>query len=304
MTGQDQAAETPQQPPPQNRPMMAALWMLFAVVSFSLMAIGGREISKELDTFQLMFFRSALGLLIVVLIVVFSGTGFSRFRTKRFKRHIVRNCFHFVGQFGWFFAVALIPLAQVFAIEFTTPLWVAIFSPLLLGEKLTKGRLLAVLIGFSGILIVVQPWQGQLDPGALAVVIAAIGFCFSMIVTKQLTSTESPLVIVFYMSLIQAPMGLIPALWVWVNPSMITMFWLVVISVFGLTAHYSIARAFAYADAIVVAPMDFLRLPVILVVGLLVYGEVVGPAILIGGAIILFGNWMNLWLETRQKKSN
>lgn len=292
----------PPQPPPQSKPLLAALWMMVALASFSLMAVGGREISKELDTFQLMFFRGLFGLILVLIFASFTRRGFAQFRTTKFKLHVVRNLVHYVGQFGWFMAVALIPLAQVFAIEFTTPLWVALLAPLILGERLTKGRILSVLIGFAGILVVVQPWQNSLEPGAIAVVIAAIAFALSLITTKRLTGTDSPLAIVFYMSIIQAPISAVPAFFGWVTPSAETLGWLFLISFCGMSAHYSIARAFVHADAIVVVPMDFLRLPLISIVGYLVYSEGITLGVVVGGCMILLANWLNLWREARPQR--
>ena len=126
--------------------------MLGAVVSFSAMALAGRVVSVDLDTFEIMTYRSLVGVVVMATIIFASG-GVRRIQTDRFSLHLIRNICHFTGQNLWFYALTLIPLAQLFALEFTTPLWVLILSPLLLSERLTRVRILVALIGFSGIVM-------------------------------------------------------------------------------------------------------------------------------------------------------
>ena len=279
-------------------PLKAALWMLGALLSFSGMAVAGREISAELDTFQLMFYRSVLGFLIILGIAAATG-GFGQFQTRRLGLHVSRNAIHFVGQFGWFYGVALIPLAEVFAIEFTSPLWVALLAPFFLGERLTRARVLAVVVGFCGAMVVIRPGFTEFNAGTLAVLVAALGFAGSTITTKRLAATEAPLAILFYMSLVQAPLGLLPSLGNLQMPGGVTWAWLVVVTLAGLSAHFCMAQAFRRADATLVIPIDYLRLPLIALVGMALYAEPLDPFILIGGAIILAGNYWNIRAETR-----
>ena len=132
----------------QDRPGRAAVWMLGAIASFSSMAVAGREVSVQLDTFELMMYRSAVGVLIVSAVLSVTG-GWKNVTTDRLGLHLARNVAHFTGQNLWFFAVTVIPLAQVFALEFTQPIWVLLLSPLLLGERLTFVRSLAAAMGFA-----------------------------------------------------------------------------------------------------------------------------------------------------------
>ncbi len=277
--------------------------MFGALVSFSTLAVAARNVSEELDTFQLMFFRSVIMLALVVAIGALSPGGLGQFRTKNLKGHLARNCAHFVGQFGWFFGVAAIPLAQVVAIEFTTPLWIGVFAPFLLAERMTVVRGLVLLAGFSGVLVVVRPWEADLEAGSVAVMVAAVGFALSMIATKRLTRSDSVLCILFYMGLMQAPMGLLPALaGGWVVPSTEVWAWMLMVSVCGMTAHFCLAKALASADALVVAPMDYLRLPVFAAVGYVFFSETVGIEVVLGGLVILSSNWLNTWLEARRTR--
>ena len=284
----------------QGNVLYAAAWMMGALVSFAAMAIAGREISRELDTFQLMFFRSIIGLIIVVSIGSFLPGGLRSFKTDRQKLHTVRNLFHFVGQFCWFYAITLISLAEVFALEFTTPIWVAIVAPLVLKESMSKGRAFAVVIGFIGVLIVLRPGLTEFGVGHMAMLIGAVGFATSMLTTKKLSATESPLTILFWMAVIQAPMGLVGSLSHFVIPGLWTSLWLLVVGICGFTAHYCITQSFRWADATVVAPMDFFRLPLIAFVGMSFYSEALDPFVFIGGAVILTGNYLNIRYERKR----
>jgi drug/metabolite transporter (DMT)-like permease len=278
----------------------AALWMIGAVVSFSTMAVAGRAVFEELDVYQLMFYRSALGLPLILVFAAFDKGGLRQFRTRRIGLHIARNLSHLVGQFGWFFALAVIPLAQLFALEFTTPLWVTALAPLLLGESLTRMRLAAMALGFMGVLVVLRPGLADVSLGSIIMLIGAVGFAGSLMATKRMTVTEKPLTIIFYMTLIQTPVGLLLAINDLHWPTPVTGLWLILVAILGFTAHFYIIRAFSLADAIVVAPMDFLRLPIIAAVGVLIYGEALELWVFVGGALVLVGNYGNLMAEHRK----
>ena len=276
---------------------LAGVWMGGALFSFLSMAIAGRELSVELNTFQILFFRSIIGLLIVSLIL--SRLGWHQVRTGQLRLHIVRNITHYVGQFGWFFAISLIPLAQVFAIEFTIPIWTAVLAPFLLGERLTPARGLVVAIGFAGILIILRPGMVPFELGAVSALIAAVGYALSHTLTKKITRTDTPLAVIFYMTVIQLPMGAVPSLIDWTTPSLAMAPWLFLVGATALSAHYCVARAFAHADAMVVIPMDFLRLPMVALLGLTFYGEPLDPWVLAGAAVIFAAIFLNIVSERR-----
>ena len=270
----------------------AALWMSGALLSFMAMAVAGRELSRELGTFQILFVRSFVGLAVVAVLI--HRTGWIQLRTTAFRAHLLRNITHFGGQYGWFYGIALIPLAEVFAIEFTVPIWTAVLATIVLGERMKALRAIAVAIGFCGVLVILRPGIAIVSPGALAVFAAALGYATSHVLTKRLSRTDTPLAILFYMTAIQLPLGLVPALPKWVWPSAALWPWVVVVAVTALSAHYCLARAFRLADATVVVPMDFLRLPLIAVVGFFAYGETLEVWVLVGAIIVFVGAWLNL----------
>jgi drug/metabolite transporter (DMT)-like permease len=291
--------------PPRSDPaaaLRAALWMLGAVLSFSSMAVAGRAVSFELDTFEIMMYRSLVGFVLVV--VAAGAAGHLRSITLRAPAlHLIRNLSHFTGQNLWFYAITMIPLAQVFALEFTAPLWVLVLSPLVLGERMTRVRALAALIGFSGILIVARPSPETINAGTLAAAGAAIGFAGSILATKRLTRTESLTCILFWMTATQIVFGIVCAGFdgdiAWPSPAALP--WLVVIGCAGLVAHVCLTTALSIAPATVAAPVDFLRLPLIAVIGLMVYGEAIDAWVLIGAGVIFGANYLNLWVETRKR---
>jgi len=281
--------------------LKAALWMLGAIASFSAMAVAGREVSQWLDTFEIMTYRSLVG--IVVLWIILTLTGQWRQVTRRsIGTHVVRNAAHFTGQNLWFYAMTSIPLAQVFALEFTSPIWVVLLSPLILGEPLTRLRLMSVLAGFVGILIVARPSPDTISPGLIAAASSAVFFALSVMFTRLLTRTETVLCIMFWLTLMQAVFGIIFSAWDgdMVAPSAQTLPWLVLIGLAGLLAHYCLTSALAIAPATVVVPIDFVRLPTIAIVGMLLYGEALDAWVFVGAAVIFAANYANIWYANRR----
>lgn len=284
-----------------NSPVLkAALWTAGALASFIAMAISGRELASELSTFQILFFRSLIGL--AVISIALSRTGWSQIRTTRPVLQVVRNIAHYVGQFGWFYGIALLPLAQVFALEFTIPIWATFLAPFLLSERITAGRLATIVIGFIGILIILRPGMVPINLATMAVLMAAVGYALAHLMTKMLISTDSPLTILFYMTVVQLPLGLVPSLYDWVWPSQLMWPWLIVVGLSALCAHYCLSRAFILADALMVLPMDFLRLPLIALIGYLFYNETLDVLVFIGALVILGGNIIGVTTEAKAKK--
>ena len=288
----------------QQRPYLATLWMVGALISISGMAIAGRELSSELNAFQISFTRSFLCLL--SLFVLLTIIGFKKVKTQKLKLHIFRNTIHFGGQTGWLYGVALLPLAEVFAIEFTAPIWTAILATILLKEQLTRYRTASILIGFIGILIILRPGLQIIQPAALVVLFATICFASTYVFTRYMASSESPLTIIFYMNLIQLPLGLATSIPNWNMPSFELWPWAILLGLTGLGSHFCFAHAFKHADAAVVSPLDFMRLPLIAFIGFSFYDEGWDLLILLGGTIIFAGNLLNIYSEHRSfgKKSD
>ena len=280
--------------------LRAGIWMTGAMLSFTLMAISGRSLADKLDTFEIMTYRSLIGIVIVLAVAFYAGT-WRQFSTQRLGLHLVRNLFHFAGQNLWFFALIYVPLSQMFVFEFSSPLWVAIFAPLILSERLTLTRFFAATIGFFGILVVVRPDFSNLPPELIAAALCAIGFAGATITTKLLTRTETITCILFWLVALQALFGFIMAGYDGQIdvPQGTEWGWLSLIGVCGLCAHFCITSALQLAPATVVTPFEFLRLPMVSVVGVWLYSEGLEWQVFVGALVVLGANWMNIRAETR-----
>ncbi|MDU8926872.1 DMT family transporter [Alisedimentitalea sp. MJ-SS2] len=287
--------------PVQAEPLKAVFWMSGAIFSFSSMAIAGRELSTELDTFEIMMYRSFIGIVIVLAVAAVAGR-LNHIHFRQLRLHGLRNLAHFTGQNLWFYALTLIPLAQLFALEFTSPIWVLLLSPLFLGERLTLVRIASALIGFVGILIVTRPTPDSINLGIILAAVSAVCFALTTLATKRLTRTEPITAILFHLTVMQAVMGVICAGYdldiAW--PSLASLPFVLVVGLGGLLAHFCIAKALSLAPATVVVPIDFIRLPAIAVVGMLLYSEPLDLFVLVGALVIFAANYLNIWSETRK----
>ena len=281
--------------------LRAVFWMSGAILSFSAMAVAGRYLASGLDTFEIMLYRSVIGVVIVLAIVAMKGR-FEEISTRAFGLHLVRNIFHFTGQNLWFYAIATIPLAQVFALEFTAPIWAVFLAVPVLGERLSALRLVVAAIGFAGIMVITRPWLTAISPGLLSAALAAVGFAGSAVLTRRLTRHVSVLAILFWLTAMQTVFALIAAGYdgriTW--PVAADVPWLVLVALGGLVAHYCLTTALSLAPASVIMPIDFLRLPLIALVGALLFKETVPPAVFVGAAMIFFANYLNIRQESRQ----
>lgn len=264
-------------------------WLTLMLV----IAIAGREAMRELTVFQLMEMRSLIGLVLLWPLVRAAG-GLPALRTHRLREHAVRNTVHYAAQYAWFAALTMIPLAQVVAIEFTMPIWIVLLAALFLGERITASKVLAVALGLLGVGLIVRPSTSGLSPGQLVALAAALGFAVSVTMVKSLTRTDSAVTLMFWMLVVQSLLGALPALWVWRWPSAATWGWVLLVAFCGTFSHYCMARALRHADATVVMPMDYLRVPLSALAGWLLYAERMDLLTVAGTALILGGNLLNL----------
>ena len=280
--------------------LRGALWMGGAMLSFAVMAVSARELLRTMGSFEILFLRSLVSFALVLAILPRFGLGV--LRTRRFGLHAVRNVLHFGGQYAWVYAIAMLPLATVFAIEFTMPVWTAVLAVPILGERLNRGRIVMLALGLTGVLVILKPGFGVVQPAALAMLAGSFAYASVNIATKRLAEKDSAFAILFYMSAIQLPLGLVPALAQWVTPGIADLPWIVAIGAAGLSSHYCLTRALRIADATLVVPVDFLRLPLIAVVGMLFYGEPLELSIMLGAAVIFAGTYYSIRGESRRSE--
>jgi drug/metabolite transporter (DMT)-like permease len=274
--------------------------MAGALIAFSATAVAVRELSPALSVFEILSIRNALGIVLLLALAVFRPELRPQLRPRRIKLHLLRNVLHFAGTDGWAYALTLLPLATVFALEFTSPAWVAILAIPFLNEAMTRGRLVAVLAGFAGVLIVLRPGGETFQPASILVLAVALAFALVAIVTKRLTRTESTYSIVLMMNVIQLPLNLLGvsgAFWQRIEASHALP--IVGVSLGGLLSHYCLTNAYRHGDASMVVPLDFLRIPLIAIVGWRLYGEPLDPYVFVGSACIVAGLIYSLRREAR-----
>jgi drug/metabolite transporter (DMT)-like permease len=295
-----------------QNPVRAALWMGCAVLSFSFMAVAVRELLRHMGAFEILFLRTLVTMLLVAAVI--SRRGTAPLRTRLFGLHLARALMHLGGQYCWIYAIGALTLAMVFAIEFTMPVWVAVLATLFLGERMNRGRVAMLVLGLAGIAIILRPAVGDehpavggqypliggLHPAALVMVLGSVFYAGNMIMTKRISAADSPLAVIFWMSLTQLPLTLVSALPQWVTPQPVDLAWAVVIGSGSFIAHYSMTRAMKLGDATLVVPIDFLRLPLIAVIGALFYGEPFDPIVFVGAAVIFGGTYYSLSREARR----
>ncbi len=281
-----------------NTVVRVCAWMALTIASFVGMAIAAREMANGLPVFEMLTFRSLIGLVILGVYILATDR---RFRTARPSLQVSRNVVHFAGQYCWTLGVIALPLAEVFALEFTVPVWTALLAALLLGERLTRPRLVAIAGGFLGVLLVVRPGAAIIDPMTFVVLLAAVCFAGSVLMVKTLTRHDSAATILFYMMVIQLPIGGLLAWPDWVAPARADLLPMLVFGVGGLTAHLGLTKSLALADAAFVLPIDYLRLPVIGLVGYFLYAESLDVWVLAGAALIIGANYYAIRAESRRR---
>ena len=273
-------------------------WMLGAMISFTLMAVSGRELFSSLDTFEIMLYRSLVGVFLVLSFGKYFKT-LHQIRVENLSLHFIRNISHFGGQNFWFYAIALIPFSQLFAFEFSTPLFIVFLAPIFLGELLTKEKIFAAAIGFFGIMLVARPDLNTISWALIAAFLLPICFAATAIATKLLTRKFSLTCILFWLVIMQTVFSLLCAGYDFdiKIPTKTDLPFLLVVSVTGLTAHLCMTKAFSLAPVSVVMPIDFVRLPLISMVGYLFYNEVLTWYIVLGSVLVFLGNYINIKAE-------
>ncbi len=275
--------------------------MTGALLSFSAMAVSIRVLSRTLSIMEILAMRAGLGLLVMASLAVLRADLRAMIPSRHLALHLFRNSVHLGAQYLWAMSVLLLPLATVFALEFTAPAWTLLLALPVLGERMTASRIGAVVLGLIGVLVILRPGLATFQPAALLVLAAAAGFATTLITTKKLTRTDSAFTIIFWMNLIQLPLALIGSdLLFPVKLELAQLPAVVAVGISGLASHYCLANAFRIGDATVVVPLDFMRIPLIAVVGWWLYREPLDAFVFMGAGLIISGILWNLRNEARR----
>ena len=282
-----------------NKLARVVLWMVGALLSFSVMAVSIRELSHGgLSIFEILAIRSGVALAVLVILLVFRADLRVHAYPRRMGLNLFRNTVHYASQFSWAVSITMLPLAMVFALEFTMPAWTALLAVWFLHERMTPSRLGVVVLGLVGVLVILRPGIAGFNPAAILVLLAAFGYAITMITTKKLTMTESTFGIVFWMAVMQLPLSLLGSdLSVFLHFGPRHILPAIGVGTAGLTSHYCLSNAFRSGDATLVVPLDFMRIPLIAVVGWAFYGERLDIFVLLGALIIISGVFWNLRSE-------
>ena len=276
------------------------LWMVGALLSFCVMAVAIRNLSGPLTIMEILTLRAALGLIIVGTVALVRPRERHSINLRRLPLHILRNSVHFSSQYLWALGLVLLPLATVFALEFTMPAWTILLAPFFLGERMTRSRVGAVMLGLIGVLVILRPGVESFKPAALIVLVAALGYGAQNIATKKLTATESTFAIVFWMNVIQLILALAFAGPFFVDRLTLDLAPAIAgLGAAGLFAHFCLSNAFRAGDASVVVPLDFMRIPLIAVIGWWLYDEPLDAFVFAGAGVIISGILWNLRSEMR-----
>jgi drug/metabolite transporter (DMT)-like permease len=283
-------------------PVRAGFWISVTGVTFTGMMTVARTLAPDLHVFMIVFFRAVFGLCFLSPIV-FRQRG-SVLRTTKLKIFAFRGVTAYLSLVGYFFAASLIPLADIAAIGFTRPVFACIAAILILGEIARTRRWAAIFIGLIGALIVVRPGFAEINPGILWAFGAVAMTVFNTIMIKYLSYTEHPDTIAIYQGLLMAPIALVVALFVWTTPTFEQFLWLALMGAFGAATQRTLSRAYAAADATVVIALDFLRLPIAAVFGLIVFNEWPIIWVWVGGAVIVASSILLTQREVADKEVN
>jgi drug/metabolite transporter (DMT)-like permease len=274
------------------------LWMSGALLSFSAMAVSVRVLATTLGVIEILALRAGLGLMVMATLAALRADLRAIINCRHLPLHLFRNTVHVGASYLWAMSLLLIPLAMAFALEFTTPAWTLLLAAPVLGERLTASRIGAVVFGLLGVLVILRPGLATFQPGALLTLVAAFGLAVTLIATKKLTRTDSTFAIVFWMMLIQLPLALAasdPLFVTKLNQGQVPA--VIGIGVSGLVSHYCLTNAFRAGDAGVVVPLDFMRIPLIAVIGWWLYGEPLDVFVFLGAGLIITGILWNLRSE-------
>ena len=277
----------------------AITYTLISIFFFSFMGIFIRKASESIHIMEVIFFRNLLACLIII--PVMCSSGLATFKMNRPGLFVWRAVFVSIGMFAGFFAITLIPLALATAISFTTPIFITILAVFLFGEVIKVRRVVAILVGFIGMLIIVQPGSGGISLGVILAFISAFFHSINLLIVKKLTAKESANAIVFWMVIMLVPISIVPAIFVWEWPSALTWLYLWCLAFCGTLGHSFFTRAYSLAEITSLQPFQFIKLPMIAFLAWVIFSELPGYWTWLGGMIIFSST---VYITRREVKIN
>jgi len=275
------------------------LWMLASTLCLASMHTTISYVSDTVHPFVVVFCRLLFALIVVI--PFFVKQGFTPLKTNRIGFLVLRGVLNFCAMLAFFTALSLSPIADVTALSFSAPLFATLLAVIILKERLGWRRIAAIVAGFIGTLVVLRPGFAEIGTGNILVLTAAVFWGACVIIIKSLSKTESSVTITTYMSLVMAPLALIPALFVWSWPSYADLGWLVLLGLLGGCGQLCVSQSLKYAETHVAMPFDFVRLIWVSITGFIFFGEV--PDIFVwGGGALIFASTAYITVREHQKR--
>jgi drug/metabolite transporter (DMT)-like permease len=272
-------------PNSENNYLAGALWMVAGGLLFVAVAVMVRHLGSDLPAVEAAFIRYVFGL--IILIPVLLRMQWRRVRGATLQIYAWRGLAHGAAVMLWFFAMARIPISEVTAIGYTTPIFTVVGAVLIFGERIRIRRIISIIIGFTGIIIILRPGFETIEIGSLAQLIAAPCFAISFLFAKKLTNTENSSDTLVMLSIF-CTLALMPgALYLWRPPTLTELLWLALVAVFATAGHYAITRSISHAPLTVTQPFSFLQLVWAIIFGYLFFDEVPDLWVCVGAAIIV-----------------
>ena len=271
---------------------------ILSIVLFSIMNIFIRKAAENLHVFEVVFFRNLLAF--IVMLPILKSTGLVAIKMNNTKLFFMRSFIGAIGMVAGFTSLTLITFAQRTAISFSQPIFVTIGATIFLGEIIKARRIAAIIIGIIGMLIIVQPGVNSFSFGIMLAIIAALAGSLNALIVKKQTLTDTPQAIVTWMVIILIPITFIPAIPVWEWPSFETWLYLWGIAIVGTLAHFSWTKSYSMADITSLEPIEFIKLPIMALLGWMIFSEIPGTWTWVGGLIIFMST---IYISHREAKA-
>ncbi|HEY4135548.1 MAG TPA: DMT family transporter [Alphaproteobacteria bacterium] len=265
-------------------PARGALWMTLAACSFAVMSALVRYLSQSISPLEVLFFRNFFGLIFLMPTLI--QAGWANLRTNNFKRHGLRSLFGLTSMYTWFIGLAYLPLADATSLTFIAPIIASIFAIVFLGEQAGWRRWSAIFVAFGGALIILRPGFQEVPPTAWLMLCGTFATAGAVIMVKVLSRTEASSAIIGYMGIYMTPASLIPALFVWQTPALELWPWIVLMGAAATLGQWGMTNAYASTDATIVLPFDYVRLPMVALIGYAAFAETPDAMTCLGGLVI------------------
>ena len=273
--------------------------MAFAVSCVAVDTMLIRVVSREIHPFEIAFFRNLFSVAAVLPFLI--RTGWGGLRTPRLPLHIARAALKLFALVCFFFAISQSPMAMVTAIAFSSPLFIALGSMAFLGEPWRRMRLMGLAVGFAGVLIVIRPGLAPMDASIVFAMLSALGLGGVGLLMKYVSVREAPHSVVALNVLLTIPIAAILMIPVWATPSPAMLGLMVVQGLIGGVSQLCVSRAMSMADASIISPIEFLRLPLVVVLAWFLFQEPTDVWTLAGGTIIFAATLATVLNERRRR---